>query len=103
MLVISAGGGGRERLNTVPTAPGPPLKAVPYSEFPNRNTGATGKAPSLLVPFPATAAKLWSVLNWDPLRSNEKTVPAAPAPPADAVPYRTLPASANAAQGEAPS
>jgi hypothetical protein len=50
MFVINAGvtiG----NLNIVPAEPGPPLKVVPYNEFPTSSRLAIGKAPSLFVPL----------------------------------------------------
>src|SRR5450756_2580039 len=104
MLVMTAGGNGTATLNTVPTPPGPPLKVVPYNEFPCGNSPATGNAPSRLVPVRASrTVKAWSVWNCVPPVLTEKIVPFAPAPPAEATPYRKPPDNARAAQGEAPS
>ena len=57
MLVIVAGAEGIGNLKTVPTEPGPPLKVVPYNEFPRSSSPATGKAPSLLVRWPDSMAQ----------------------------------------------
>ena len=86
ILVMTAGGAGSGMLNTVPAAPGPPLNVVPYSEFPKRINGATGNAPWAFVPLLSSAPKQWSVVNCAPLRFSENTAPAAPTPPAEAVP-----------------
>src|SRR5258708_5899136 len=104
MFAISAGGKGIAMLNTVPAAPGPPLKVVPYNEFPSGNNPATGSAPSVLVPVEESrAVKAWSVWNCAPLVLTEKTVPPALVPPAEVVPYRFPPDNARAAHGDAPS
>src|SRR5665213_4465163 len=81
-IIVSCGGSGNERLNTVPLPELPPCAAVPYRVLPDKINPAYGVAPSLGL----LILKLCRVAKPPPKMLTANTVPPPELPPRDAVP-----------------
>ena len=99
-MMVSGGGGGNKRPNTVPWPELPPPAAVPYRVLPDKINPAYGFAPSLLVAAPPDGVvKLCKFVKCVPSVLTLNTVPLPEVPPYAAVPYRVLPEKVKPASG----
>src|ERR1019366_5188029 len=90
-MMVSCGGPGSVRLNTVPPLKLPPIAAIPYRVLPDKINPACGASPSLLAQVMGSrAVKVYRFVNAVPSVLTANTVPLPELPPSLAVPYRGL-------------